>query len=222
MQFPEAVSTYAGDIDGLIILIAVIVGFWFFLAEGVFFWLLYKYRASANPRAGYYIGKEHEVKKWIHWSHVLVLICDIFIIVGAVRVWYNVKQELPKADRTVRVISQQWSWTFVHPGKDGVLDTADDVTTVDALHIEEGINYHYKLTSLDVVHSFSVPAFRLKQDAIPGRTITGWFKTLNGFDGKHFDIQCAEICGIGHGVMGAKLYVHSKAEHAAWLATNDK
>ena len=53
MDFPEAISTYAADVDGLIILIAVLVGFWFFLAEGVFFLLLFKYRASANPRAGY-------------------------------------------------------------------------------------------------------------------------------------------------------------------------
>ncbi len=222
MDFPEAISTYAADVDGLIILIAVLVGFWFFLAEGVFFLLLFKYRASANPRAGYYIGKEKEVKKWIQTSHILVLLCDVFIIVGAIRVWYDIKQDLPAADRTIRVVSQQWSWTFVHPGADGKLDTADDVTITDNLFVEEGVTYHFELTSKDVVHCFSVPAFRLKQDAVPGRTIKGWFKVLDGFAGKQYDIQCAEMCGIGHGVMSGKLKVHSKEQHAAWLAENGK
>ena len=70
--------------------------------------------------------------------HLLVLVCDIFIIVGAVRVWYDVKQDLPPAEQTVRVIAQQWAWTFVHPGADGQLDTADDIATVDELHVEVG------------------------------------------------------------------------------------
>jgi cytochrome c oxidase subunit 2 len=68
-----------------------------------------------------------------------------------------------------------------------------------------------------VVHSFSVPVFRLKQDAVPGRTITGWFRpTQTG----EFDIQCAEICGIGHGVMGARIHIESESEHATWMALN--
>ena len=74
--------------------------------------------------------------------------------------------------------------------------------------------YHFILTSRDVLHDFSVPAFRLKQDAIPGREITGWFKpTVAG----EYDIQCAEICGVGHGLMPARLYVESAENHAAWV-----
>jgi len=65
-----------------------------------------------------------------------------------------------------------------------------------------------------VLQCFFVPAFRYKQDAIPGRIYTGWFKpTETGT----FDILCAEICGLGHGVMGAKLVVERPEEHAAWL-----
>ena len=102
-----------------------------------------------------------------------MLFCDIFIIVGAVKVWYDIKQFLPPADQTVRVISQQWAWTFVHPGPDGQIDTADDIATVDELHLQVDTTYHFKLESRDVLHSFSIPVFRLKQDAIPGRVITG-------------------------------------------------
>jgi cytochrome c oxidase subunit 2 len=66
-----------------------------------------------------------------------------------------------------------------------------------------------------VLHSFSVPVFRLKQDAIPGRVITGWFEaTKTG----SYDIQCAEICGIGHGIMGARIVIETPEQHAAWMA----
>jgi cytochrome c oxidase subunit II len=73
----------------------------------------------------------------------------------------------------VRVIAQQWAWTFVHAGPDGVLDTADDIRTVEDMHVQVNRVYHFELHSRDVVHSFSVPVFRLKQDAVPGRSIQG-------------------------------------------------
>ncbi|MEE9278706.1 MAG: cytochrome c oxidase subunit II [Myxococcota bacterium] len=213
--YVEAVSSYAAQIDGLILLIAVLVGFWFFLCEGIFFFFIIRYRAREGQRADYITGEEKELKRWITIPHMLVLVCDVFIIVGAVRVWYIVKQDLPPAEQTVRVIAQQWAWTFVHPGPDGAFDTADDIATVDELHIETGTLYHYKLEARDVLHSFSVPVFRLKQDAVPGRIITGWFEaTKTGT----FDIQCAEICGIGHGIMGGRIVIETPDQHAAWLA----
>ncbi len=213
--YVEAVSSYAAQIDGLILLIAVLVGFWFFLCEGIFFFFIIRYRAREGQRADYITGEEKELKRWITIPHMLVLVCDVFIIVGAVRVWYIVKQDLPPAEQTVRVIAQQWAWTFVHPGPDGAFDTADDIATVDELHIETGTLYHYKLEARDVLHSFSVPVFRLKQDAVPGRIITGWFEaTKTGT----FDIQCAEICGIGHGMMGGRIVIETPDQHAAWLA----
>jgi cytochrome c oxidase subunit 2 len=126
-----------------------------------------------------------------------------------------VKQDLPAAEQTVRIVGQQWAWSFVHPGPDGKLDSADDIATVDELHVQVDTLYHFKLESRDVLHSFSVPVFRLKQDAIPGRVITGWFEaTRTG----SYDIQCAEICGIGHGIMGARIVIETPEQHAAWMA----
>jgi cytochrome c oxidase subunit 2 len=135
------------------------------------------------------------------------------IIIAAVRVWVTVKQTMPPAQETVRVIGQQWAWSFVHPGPDGKLDTADDIKTVDELHVKVNTVYHFKLEARDVLHSFSVPVFRLKQDAIPGRVITGWFKATKL--GVH-DIQCAEICGIGHALMPARIYIQSKGDYQEW------
>jgi cytochrome c oxidase subunit 2 len=208
-------STYAGQIDDVILLIFVLVGFWFVLSEGVFFWLIFKFRAKDGQPAEYITGEEKHQKRWITVPHILVLICDIFIIVGAVQAWYTVKQDLPPGEATVRIIGQQWTWTFVHPGPDGKIDTADDIAKVNELHLEVDKLYHYKLEAKDVLHSFSVPIFRLKQDAIPGRVITGWFEpTITG----EYAVQCAEICGIGHGMMGARVHITDKAGHAAWMA----
>ena len=210
-------SSFAGDVDGLIIMIGWIVGVWFLIAEAVFFYLIFRYRHRDGHKGEYITGEEKHQKRWITIPHALVLVCDIFIIVGAVRVWYDIKQNLPPADATVRIVAQQWAWSFVQPGPDGALDTADDIKTVDDLHVEVGKTYHFQLESRDVLHDFSVPVFRLKQDAIPGRVITGWFKAIN--TGVH-DIQCAEICGIGHGLMGGRIHIESPEEHAAWMQAN--
>ena len=207
-------SSYAGDIDGLVLLITVLVGFWFFVAQGVFFWLIFRFRAREGVPAQYLTGKEKHVKRWINIPHVFIIMFDVVIIAAAIKVWVEVKQNLPPADEQVRVVGQQWVWTFVHAGGDGKLDTPDDIVTTDDLHVEVGKTYHFLLESKDVLHSFSVPVFRLKQDAIPGRTITGWFKpTKTG----SWDIQCAEICGIGHGVMTGRIHIENSADHGAWV-----
>jgi len=210
-----ALSTYAGDIDFIIDLIFWLVGFWFVLSEGLFFWLIVRYRKREGVPAEYITGETPEQKRWITIPHFLVLFCDIFILYYAIVAWYEVKQNLPEAQATVRVIGQQWAWTFVHEGPDGKFDTADDITEMNELHIEVDKLYHYKLSATDVMHSFSVPVFRLKQDAIPGRVITGWWEATGTGE---YSIQCAEICGIGHGMMGARIFIDTPEQHAAWLA----
>ncbi len=214
-RYVEALSTYANDIDNLILLIGVLVGSCFIVCEAIFFYFIVRFRAKDGQRAQYITGEEKSQKRWISYPHLLVLVFDVVIVVGAIRVWYDVKQQLPEPYETVRIVGQQWAWSFVHPGADHQLGTADDIKTVDELHIEVGKVYHFKLESRDVLHSFSVPVFRLKQDAVPGRVITGWFEATG--TGTH-DIQCAEICGIGHGVMGARIVIETPEQHAAWVA----
>ncbi len=210
----DSASTFSQDVDFLIQLIGVLGAFWLLVSEGIFFWLIFKFRRKNSPKAQYITGEKKEEMKWIHLPHNLVLLCDLAVIVFAVKVWYTVKQDLPPAEETVRIIGQQWAWEFVHPGKDKKLGTKDDVRTIDELHIKKGVVYHFKLESLDVMHDFSVPVFRLKQDAIPGREITGWFEaTKTGT----YDIQCAEMCGIGHGIMKARIVIETPEEHNKWL-----
>ena len=210
-------STYAADIDRLFDVITLLVGIPFLIASFLFFSFIMRFRKKEGVPAQYITGTEHQYMKWIHRAHIPILTFDVIIVVMAVNVWYDIKQDLPESNSTVRVIAQQWAWTFVHPGPDNVLDTADDITTMNELHVSTDALYHYKLEARDVLHNFSVPAFRLKQDAIPGRVITGWFEpTMTG----EFDIQCAEICGIGHGLMPARIVIESKEQHAAWVAAN--
>jgi cytochrome c oxidase subunit II len=217
MMIPPSAGSFSGEIDGLIWLVTVVVGFWFIAAQGMFFWLIFRFRARPGVPAQYVTGKEPHLKRWINIPHFLVIVCDVVIIVAAVRVWVAVKQTLPPVDEQVRVIGQQWAWTFVQPGADGKLDTPDDIVTTDDLHVEVGKTCQFLLESKDVLHSFSVPVFRLKQDVVPGRTITGWFKPVKTGT---YDIQCAEICGIGHGVMSGRIHIETAAEHAAWVQTH--
>ena len=207
-------STFASDIDSLVDTIFWIVGAWFLLAEGVFFYFIFRYRAKDGQKAQYVSGTTHKQKLWIEVPHFLVLAFDVFLLWGAITVWYQVKQQLPEPDERIRIIAQQWAWSFDHPGPDKILDTADDISMSHELHVKVNTVYNFELESKDVHHSFSVVPFRLKQDTIPGRTITGWFEpTKTGV----YDIQCAEMCGVAHGAMAAKIFIHDEEDYEKWL-----
>jgi cytochrome c oxidase subunit 2 len=214
-------STFASEIDFVFDLIFWIVGFWFLLAQGALFYFVFKFRKRDGRPAQYITGELKSEKRWITIPHAAVLVFDVVIVVAAVKVWYGVKQDLPDTPdkQIVRVEAQQWAWTFTHPGPDGQLDTQDDIQTVNELHVQNDRLHHFQLSAKDVMHSFSVPVFRLKQDAIPGRVITGWFTpTKTGT----YDIQCTEICGIGHALMPARIVIETAEEHAAWVAERSR
>jgi cytochrome c oxidase subunit II len=216
-RYLTAASTYAHTIDHLFILIGVVVGFWLIAAEGMLFGLVFKFRAKDGRPTRYITGEEPHLKRWISIPHYLIIVCDIVILAAAITVWYSIKQVMPPADATVRVIGQQWAWSFQQPGPDGILDTADDIRTVGEMHVVVNTTYHFDLLSRDVVHSFAIPAFRLKQDALPGRTITGWFRPNRVGT---YDIQCTHMCGVGHAMMAGRIIVETPEDHAAWLLRN--
>ncbi len=213
-SFIESASSFSGDLDDLFLLITVLVGFWFILVEVVIFYFIFRFRRKDGVKAQYITGEKKHEAKWIHVPHYAVIACDVVIIVVTVILWTEIKMTLPPAQEKIRVIGQQWTWIFEHPGPDGKLDTADDIKTVNDLHLKVNTVYHVEMQAKDVLHNFSIPVFRYKQDTIPGRTITGWFEpTKTG----RFDVQCAEMCGIGHGVMSASLTVETEEEHQKWM-----
>ena len=213
--FVHSASSYAGDVDNLFLVVTLIIGFWFFLTFGALVYLIIRFRRKEGVKAQYIAGEKHSETKWTHYPHYAVIAMDVVIIAVNIMVWVDIKQTLPPRDNLVRIIGQQWSWSFIHAGPDGELDTQDDVATVTDLHVQNGKTYHFELQSRDVLHNFSVPAFRLRQDAVPGRTISGWFKpTKTGT----YDLQCAEMCGYGHGIMAAAITVHSEESYDSTMA----
>jgi cytochrome c oxidase subunit 2 len=90
-RYVPAGSSFASDIDQLIVIVTLIVGFWFFATLGMFLWLVFRYRAKEGVPAQYVTGKEAHLKSWITIPHALIILCDVVLIVGAVCVWYNVK-----------------------------------------------------------------------------------------------------------------------------------
>jgi cytochrome c oxidase subunit 2 len=88
---------------------------------------------------------------------------------------------------------------------------------VGELHTKLHAKTRFELTAGDVLHSFSIPAFRLKQDAIPGRVVAGWFEPVVA---GQFDLQCAEICGTGHSVMAGRVIVHPPAEFDQFMTAH--
>lgn len=209
-------STFAPEIDNLLLLICVIVGFWYFATVGMFLYMVFTSRKRDGVKASYITGKEPELKRWINIPHTLIILCDVVLVIGAVKVWYNVKQVMPDPDAEIGVVAQQWAWTFHHEGPDGQLNTDDDIVLVDELHIAVDKTYHWNLESLDVMHSFSIPSMRFKQDAVPGRMIKGWFKATQTGE---YDLVCAEMCGIGHGIMGARIHIHTAEDYEIWEKT---
>ena len=214
--FIEQASTAASKTDFLFDTITITVGIWFLIVQGFIVYLLIKYRRGNSPKAKYIAGEDHHESRWVHIPHYLVIICDIAIIALTIPLWGELKVTPTVPDLKIRAIGQQWSWVFVHPGADGVLDTPDDIRTVNDLRLQVNKKYHVEIQSRDVLHDLSIPVFRFKQDAIPGRTILGWFEpTKTG----NFSIQCAEMCGIGHGLMAARVHVQTDEKHKKWIAS---
>ena len=206
-NYLDVASSYAADIDSVVLLIASLVGGPFIVAEILLIYFVIKFRKKSGVKAKYITGENKKDKRWVSYPHYLVLLFDIIIISFAIQVWVKVKQDLPPADHTIMITAQQWGWVFSYPGEDGEFDTPDDIRTTNKLYVEINKVYHFKLHSKDVLHNFSVPVFRLKQDVIPGREILGWFKPIKSGE---YDIQCAEMCGIGHGLMGARISILEK------------
>src|SRR5437899_8491308 len=153
----------------------------------------------------------------IVWTVVpaLILVILTFLSVPA---WSKIKMQAPPpSDFVVQVTAKQFNWQVTYPGPAGKFGTADDKTLLDEMHVPVNKVVHVDLGSQDVIHSFFVPQFRMKQDAVPGREIRQWFEATK--PGK-YELPCAELCGFGHSGMRGWIYVHTADEYAKWAAEN--
>jgi cytochrome c oxidase subunit 2 len=140
------------------------------------------------------------------------------IVLGLVSNHYWVlmkdKKSIPANATHFGVHAKQFEWQVTYAGADGKLGTDDDFTVRNQLHIPVNQPVAVELSSEDVIHSFFVPEFRVKQDAVPGMHITAWFQATKTGE---FEIGCAELCGMGHYKMRARVFVHTPEEYNAWL-----
>ncbi len=128
--------------------------------------------------------------------------------------FWNYPDADPNALR-VEVTARQWAWTFRTAGPDGRFATPDDVVTLNELHAPIGRPVYLKLRSKDVVHSFYVPSFRTKIDAIPGSTTKLWFQVQ---EAGRYEVGCAQHCGVSHYKMRGWVIATPEDEYRAWLA----
>ena len=241
---PESLSTYSDRMDDLLWLITGLMGVCLVISALILFYLFFAFKRKEGKKAQYIGGDTKKQLAFVYVTLFAFVLIDLVIDVQNHAVWAHVKENLPAAEMRAQATGQQWAWTFNHAGKDGELGTADDIGTVNELHIVAEKLTHVDLQSADVLHSFSVPIFRLKQDVIPGRIITTWFQTksfdevkaskelMNSKNGNSdlmgadtegsasFDIQCAEMCGVGHGIMASKLIIHTADDYNNWVSEN--
>lgn len=215
---PQSISTFGPKIDHVIYTIYVIVGVWFLLVEGILFYFLFRYRKKAGVKAGFVPGNTLASLAWVLVPAVIILGFDIGIDLVQGPVWHEIKIDRPaNPDQRIKISGRQFAWEFTLPGKDGQLGTADDIESLNILAVPVGKKVQFALRSKDVIHSFWVPSLRLKQDAVPGREILGWFDTNK--EGTYI-IGCAELCGSGHGMMRGELRVLNEADYQKWLSEN--
>lgn len=216
--FPENISTYGAEIDRIFWLIFFFVAVAFVISLFILVYPLIRFRQAINPKAQYITGEKKAHMKWIVMALVALAGSDFIILFAEHGAWAKVEQEAPTADFHVGITGRQWNWIFIYPGPDGKLNTLDDVFVdeIDSeLHVPVNKNVVFDLRSRDVLHSFFVTNLRLKQDAIPGRTITRWFNA--GKEGK-YEMACAEICGVLHARMRNFLRVESQEKVNEYLS----
>lgn len=210
---PENVSTFGGEIDSLFYLIYYITAATFVLVTVLMVVFLVMYREQPGRRATYTHGNTSLEIIWTIIQAAILIVLSFM----SVSTWAKVKRHAPDSDFELQVAAKQFNWDVVYPGADGKFGTDDDVKFDNDLHVPVNKVVRVQLSSKDVIHSFFLPNLRLKQDAVPGRTILVWFEATK--PGK-YELPCAELCGFGHSGMKGWLYVHTPEEYAKWAGEN--
>ena len=208
---PEGITTTAPLIDRLFYLILGLTGVVFLGVQATLLFFVVRYHRRPGGRA-YYTHGNNLVE--IIWTLIPALIL-VGLTAYSQRVWSQVRGTPPPADLEVEITAEQFAWNIRYAGPDGALNTADDITTINQLHLPVHQTVLVRLKSKDVIHSFFVPQFRMKLDAVPGITGRLW---LSATKTGHFEIACAELCGLGHYRMRGFLVIEPAEVFNTWLA----
>jgi len=209
-----------------------------FVVWGLLFaYMLWRFRASKQPKALYHGTHSHLST----YAEAGVAVVEVILLVGfSIPLWYQWTQR-PAPEKNpleVRVVAEQFAWNVHYPGPDGVfgkmnvklitssnplgLDpndptAKDDIVTLNQLHMQVDRPIIVRITSKDVIHSFGLPYMRVKQDAVPGMEVPVHFTPIKTSGKEPWEIACAQLCGLGHYRMRGQYQVHTKADFEKWL-----
>jgi cytochrome c oxidase subunit II len=198
--WPEQASTMARNVDALYIFLLIVTGMMTLLIFIclVYFAARFRYRPGVPAEQ---IEGSHALE--ITWSTIPFLIFMVIFAWGAV-VYF--KERTPPADSTeVYVVAKQWMWKLEH---------AEGQREINELHVPVGRDVRMIMTSQDVIHSFFIPAFRIKQDVLPGRYTVAWFRATKPGT---YHLFCAEYCGTQHSGMVGDIVVLEPAQYETWM-----
>jgi cytochrome c oxidase subunit 2 len=247
---PQDVASYGSKVDGLFYLILAITGVAYLATETVLVWAMWKFVARPGEKSSYTHGNHKLEMIWTAVPSVILL----FIAFAQVSAWADIKYQsrMPDPDLVFEVSARQFEWRFRYPAEQSLdamtkswrstgqktaagwekLPQIDDVHVVNEVHIWKGAKVRMYLKTKDVLHSFFLPNLRIKQDALPGKTIpmfydateanVKWNSSKNQFESvgkeKDWELACAELCGWGHYKMRGRLYVYeTKEDYLRWL-----
>jgi len=245
LGLPPLAAANGGQIDSLIAWTHVFMAILFVGWGGFFAFCLVRFRRSRNPVANYTGVRSHASS----YLEVAVAVVEAVLLVGfSIPLWAARVDARPPDALVVEVTGEQFAWNIHYAGPDGrfgrtdvkLLDlqsnplgldrddpaAKDDVTTLNQLYLPVNRPIVVRLRSKDVIHSFGVPEFRVKQDAIPGLTIPIWFvpnitttemRSRTGKAEFQYEIACAQLCGLGHARMRGFVTVVTPAEFEKWL-----
>lgn len=232
---PPVASEHGIGVDGVIGYLLFSTGAVLVIGTAVFLVFLWKYGRGLPTGAP---AVSHRIER--RWTLVpiigMAVVAEAGVLLKGLPVWEQVFGEVPENALEVEIMAQQFEWIARYPGADGTfgrtdptlihqtrnpagLDESDpaavdDVVVRNTLHVAAGRAVYARLRSRDVLHSFSVPAFRVKQDIVPGMLgSTQFVATVPG----RYDIACAELCGMGHYRMSGTVVVHTAEEFETWL-----
>lgn len=233
LGLPVEASAQAVTLDRTTVLVHALMAVLFAGWLAYFLYVLVRFRRARQPSADYRGVRG----RWSTWTEAAVAAAEIVLLAAfSIPAWSMRVNGAPPEALVVRVTAQQFAWNFHFAGPDGEfgrvdpslisadnpigLDRSsahaqDDVVAINEMHVPRGTPVIVQLTTNDVIHSFGVPAMRVKQDAIPGMMVPVWFTPIR--DGS-YDIACSQLCGLGHYRMRGVLTVDEPAAFARWLS----
>ena len=234
LGMPENAAAHGGEIDHMMGLVHWLMLALFVFWAPFFLYTLYRFRQKKNPVASY----TGITSKWNTYLEVGVVVAEVVLLFGfAFPQWAYLKNDFPAEEEAtvVDLISEQFAWSFHYPGPDGVFgqrsvdlidvqlnpigldpddpNGEDDIVTSKELFLPVDKPAIIRITSKDVIHSFALPHFRVKQDAIPGIEIPVFFTPTKVGD---YEISCAQLCGPSHYSMRGFITIQTQEDFEAW------